>query len=46
MTRRYERVRMVVETSVKLSRLEQAGAPRSENIDLMMTCLQALAQPY
>jgi 2-polyprenyl-6-methoxyphenol hydroxylase-like FAD-dependent oxidoreductase len=46
MARRFERVRLVVETSVQLSRLEQAGAPRPENIALMMTAFQALSQPY
>ncbi len=46
MTRRFERVRLVVETSVKLSRLEQEHAPPSENQALLTTAFQTLAQPY
>ncbi len=46
MTRRLERARTVVETSVALSRLEQAKAPRSENIALMSTAFQTISQPY
>lgn len=46
MARRFERVRSVVETSVGLSRLEQANAPMSENIALLTKAFQSLAQPY
>jgi 2-polyprenyl-6-methoxyphenol hydroxylase-like FAD-dependent oxidoreductase len=46
MARRFERVRAVVETSVGLSRLEQAHAPPSENVALLTRALSALAQPY
>jgi 2-polyprenyl-6-methoxyphenol hydroxylase-like FAD-dependent oxidoreductase len=46
MARRYERVRTVVETSVKLSRLEQQGAPNSENIALLTSAFAAISQPY
>ena len=46
MDRRLERARTVVETSVALSRLEQAKAPRSENIALMSTAFAAISQPY
>ena len=46
MDRRYERVRTVVETSVALSRLEQAKAPPSESMALMGAAFQMLAQPY
>ncbi len=46
MARRFERVRSVVETSVALSRLEQAAAPPSENAALLTATFAALAQPY
>ena len=46
MARRFERVRSVVETSVKLSCLEQEDAPKSENITLLTSALKALAEPY
>ena len=46
MDRRYERVRLVVETSVALSRLDQARAPRSESMALFKSAFEALAQPY
>ncbi len=46
MDRRYERVRVVVDTSVALSRLEQAKAPRSEAMALFKAAFQALSQPY
>ena len=46
MARRFERVRAVVETSVGLSRLEQAHAPASENVALLTRALAALSQPY
>ncbi len=35
MKRRYERVRIVVESSVALSNLEQRNAPPSENIGVL-----------
>jgi 2-polyprenyl-6-methoxyphenol hydroxylase-like FAD-dependent oxidoreductase len=46
MTRRFDRTRTVVESSVALSRLEIGGAPRSANVELMGKALQALSQPY
>lgn len=46
MARRFERVRTVVETSVELSRLEQAKAPSSENVKLLTAAFEAIAQPY
>jgi hypothetical protein len=46
MTRRFERVRTVVETSVALSRLEQAKAPPSENVALLTKAFTTLSQPY
>ena len=46
MTRRFDRVKLVVETSNALGRLEQQGAPPSENRTLLMTAFQTLAQPY
>ena len=46
MGRRFERVRAVVETSVGLSRLEQAKAPPSENVALLTRAFTALSQPY
>ena len=46
MQRRFERVRLVVETSVKLAQLEQEKAPPSENQQLLTTAFKALAEPY
>ena len=46
MTRRLPRVRTVVETSVALSRLEQAKAPPLESRALMKSAFEAIAQPY
>lgn len=46
MQRRLERVKTVVQTSVKLSVLEQNNAPPAENAALMMAAITALAQPY
>jgi 2-polyprenyl-6-methoxyphenol hydroxylase-like FAD-dependent oxidoreductase len=46
MQRRYERVKTVVETSVKLSRLEQEKAPPAERQALLAAGLAALAEPY
>uniref|UniRef100_A0AAU2VJ35 FAD-dependent monooxygenase n=1 Tax=Streptomyces sp. NBC_00008 TaxID=2903610 RepID=A0AAU2VJ35_9ACTN len=46
MERRHARVATVVETSVELSRLEQAGAPTSENVALLSKAFQTLGQPY
>ena len=46
MTRRFERVRGVVETSVRLSHLEQEKAPPSENQALLTSAFKALAEPY
>ncbi len=46
MTRRFERVRSVVETSVRLSHLEQEKAPSSENQALLTSAFRSLAEPY
>ena len=46
MARRFERVRLVVETSVALSKLEQANAPPSENVALLTKVFGAISQPY
>ncbi len=46
MKRRFERVRTVVETSVGLSKLEQAGAPLSENVALLTKTFAMISQPY
>jgi 2-polyprenyl-6-methoxyphenol hydroxylase-like FAD-dependent oxidoreductase len=46
MTRRFERVRSVVETSVRLSHLEQEQAPSSENQALLTSAFKTLAEPY
>ena len=46
MDRRYDRVRLVVETSVALSRLDQARAPRSESLALFKAAFETLGKPY
>ena len=46
MDRRLSRTRTVVETSVTLSKLEQSGAPPSENRKLYMSALDAISDPY
>ena len=46
MERRLPRVRTVVETSVQLSRLEQAKAPPGENRALMHAAFEAISAPY
>lgn len=46
MTRRYDRVRTVVENSVALSNLEQEKADPAESAAFISAALQALAQPY
>ena len=46
MARRLPRVKLVVETSVALSRLEQAKAPPTETRALLGSALHALAEPY
>ena len=46
MHRRYERVRIVVESSVALSNLEQRSAPPSENVAFYTKAVNALSQPY
>ena len=46
MARRFERVKLVVETSVKLGQLEQQKAPPSENMALLTRAFAALGQPY
>ena len=46
MERRFDRVRMVVDTSVALSRMEQAKAPPTQNAAMLSATFAALAQPY
>ena len=46
MARRFERVKTVVESSVGLSKLEQANAPPSENLALLIKAFGAISQPY
>ncbi len=46
MERRFERVRIVVESSVAAAKLEQAKAPPSENAALLSGALKAISQPY
>ncbi|MGB3123081.1 MAG: FAD-dependent monooxygenase [Pseudomonas sp.] len=46
MQRRFERVKTVVDSSVKLSQLEQRKAPPTENGAVMMAALTAISQPY
>jgi 2-polyprenyl-6-methoxyphenol hydroxylase-like FAD-dependent oxidoreductase len=46
MDRRFERVKLVVETSVKLGQLEQEKAPASENMALLSKAFATLGQPY
>jgi 2-polyprenyl-6-methoxyphenol hydroxylase-like FAD-dependent oxidoreductase len=46
MARRFERVCTVVETSVELSRLEQAKAPALERMNAMAAALRVLSEPY
>ncbi|QKR99801.1 NAD(P)-binding protein [Sphingomonas sp. CL5.1] len=46
MGRRFERVKLVVETSVRLGRLEQEKAPPSENAALLTRAFAALGEPY
>lgn len=46
MKRRYERVQTVVNTSVKLSELEQRNAPPTENKALLDKAFAALGEPY
>ena len=46
MRRRYERVKLVVETSNKLGQLEQQKAPPGENVALLTNAFATLSQPY
>jgi 2-polyprenyl-6-methoxyphenol hydroxylase-like FAD-dependent oxidoreductase len=46
MSRRFERVRLVVETSVKLSKLEQEGAAPAQTRELLGKAFAALGEPY
>ena len=46
MARRYDRVKLVVETSVKAGELEQQGASPSESRTLLSGAFMALGQPY
>ncbi len=46
MKRRFDRVKLVVETSVGLGRLEQQQAPPAENVALLTKAFGSLGQPY
>jgi hypothetical protein len=46
MARRFERVRTFVETSVRMSRLEQAKAPAFERTETMIAALQIPGAPF
>ena len=46
MARRFDRVKTVVDSSVGLSKLEQANAPPSKNMALLVAAFGALSQPY
>ena len=46
MRRRFERVKTVVDSSVKLSKLEQEKAHPSESREVLTTAFQAIGQPY
>ena len=46
MTRRFERVKLVVETSVRLGQLEQENAPPSENVALLTKAFATIGEPY
>lgn len=46
MKRRFDRVKLVVDTSVGLGRLEQRQAPHAENMALLTKAFAALGQPY
>ena len=44
--RRFERVELVVETSVRLGELEQQNAPHAENVAVLTKAFASLGQPY
>ena len=46
MRRRFERVRVVVETSVKIGDLMQRRAPMRDVQELRIRAMRVLAQPY
>ena len=46
MKRRFERCKLVVETSNSLGQLEQEGAPPSENMGLLTKAFATLGEPY
>jgi len=46
MKRRFERVKLVVETSNRLGQLEQQHAPQSENVALLTKAFGTLGEPY
>jgi hypothetical protein len=46
MTRRFERVKLVVETSVRLGQLEQEKAHPSENVALLTKAFATIGEPY
>ena len=46
MARRYPRARLVVENSVEIGRLEQAGAPPAAQTEVVERSLRALAESF
>lgn len=46
MTRRFERARLVVETSVRQGEMEISGADRVQQTGMLASATKALAQPY
>lgn len=46
MKRRFDRVKLVVETSNRLGQLEQQKAPPSENVALLTKAFAAIGEPY
>ena len=46
MDRRFDRARLVVETSVRQGEMEMDGSERTQQTNLLMTATRALAQPY
>lgn len=46
MQRRFERAKLVVETSNKLGQLEQQKAPHSENVALLTKAFATIGEPY
>ncbi len=46
MDRRFDRAKLVVETSVKQGEMEMTGADRVQQTSMLGAATQALAQPY